>query len=194
MRSTRRTAGRAMPLPIRRSAALRLVRRRANCTVFFRWRAPALRFLVTLCVAVERALEVGERDDEAGPAVDEAALENVEPDECPQAMSERTPHGGALARLRLRAEGGVEIGLVENLLQRPERKMPQHVLRPAGGPVARKLVVLVGERGRVAEHALAEELRRAVIAMPSGPADPPPHQVIVPRNVIGIVGRLASQQ
>src|SRR5262245_21324714 len=138
---------------------------------FLRRCAPPLRLLVALGVAVERALEVRQRNDEAGPAVDEAALEDVEPDERPQAVSQCAPHRGALARLRLRAERRVEIGLVENFLQRAEREMPQHVERPAGRPVTGELVVLVGERRRVAEHALAEELRRAVVAMPAGAAD-----------------------
>ena len=40
-------------------------------------RLPALRLFVALGVAVEGALEIAEGDDETGPAVDEAPLEDV---------------------------------------------------------------------------------------------------------------------
>ena len=55
-------------------------------------RLPILRRFVAFGVAVEGALEISQGDDEAGPAVDEAALEDVMLDERPQAVAERACH------------------------------------------------------------------------------------------------------
>ena len=59
----------------------RIVRREAlrfrPRQLFARRRLPVLGFLVALGVAIERALEIAEGDDETRPAVLEAALEDV---------------------------------------------------------------------------------------------------------------------
>src|SRR5262245_1842827 len=69
-----------------------------------RRQTPGLRLLVGFRVAIERTLEIRQRDHEAGPAVEKPTLENEEPQECPHAMSERTPHADALASERPRAQ------------------------------------------------------------------------------------------
>src|SRR5690242_1051842 len=59
-------------------------------------RLPALRFFVAFGVAIERAFEISEGDDEAGPAVDEAKLEDIVLDERPRTMAECACHRYAL--------------------------------------------------------------------------------------------------
>src|SRR5262249_38544639 len=153
--------------------------RLARCSDLLGRGAPALLLFVALGIAIERALEVRQRDDESGPAIDETALEHVQPQERPQPVPQRAPHADAFRQRALGAQRGVEVGFVQHLLERAEREVPEHVLRPPGRCVACKLVVLVRERGRVAEMALAEELRRTVITVPAGAADPAPHEEVV---------------
>src|SRR5262249_58699848 len=62
-----------------------------------------LHVLVPLGVAVERAFEISERDDEAGPAVAIAVLQEIVLDERPDTVAERARHLPPLARGPLRA-------------------------------------------------------------------------------------------
>ena len=99
-----------------------------------RRRLPALRLFVALGVAIERAFEISERDDEAGPAVDEAELEDVVLEERPQAVTERARHRDALARELRHAERGIAVHLLDDFFQIAERELPDRVLqacRPA---------------------------------------------------------------
>src|SRR5882757_179441 len=88
-----------------------------------RRRLPVLGFLITLGVAVERALEIAEGDDEARPAVLEAALEDVVLDERPQPVAEGAGHRDALAGEFFRAERGVAVHLADDLLHVAEREL-----------------------------------------------------------------------
>src|SRR5665213_4463361 len=69
---------------------------RANCANasktldrLARRRLPALRLLIALGVAVERALEISQRDDEARPAVDKTQFENIMFEKRPQPVAKR---------------------------------------------------------------------------------------------------------
>ena len=53
-------------------------------------RQPALHLFVTLRIAVKGALEISQGNDETGPAVPVAVLEQVMLDERPQSVPERT--------------------------------------------------------------------------------------------------------
>src|SRR5262249_37169534 len=78
-----------------------------------RW-FPVLRLFVTFGVAIKRAFEISERDDEAGPAVDEAKFEDVVLDEGPCGMAERCCHRNAFAGQFGCAERGIAIHLVDD--------------------------------------------------------------------------------
>src|SRR5262249_1323713 len=57
---------------------------------------PALRFFVALGVAVKCAFEISESNNESGPSVDEAELEDIVLDKRPGAVTERACHRHAL--------------------------------------------------------------------------------------------------
>src|SRR6185312_1142654 len=61
-----------------------------------RW-FPDLRLFVTFSVAIKCAFEISERNDKAGPAVDETKLEDVVLYEGPCCMAERGRHRYAFA-------------------------------------------------------------------------------------------------
>src|SRR5437016_5687608 len=62
-----------------------------------RW-LPALRFFIAFGVAIECAFEISESNDESGPSVDEAKLEDIVLDERPRAVAERACHRYTLVR------------------------------------------------------------------------------------------------
>src|SRR5271169_821604 len=134
-----------------------------------RWR-PVLRLLVTLGVAVIGPFEIAKGDDEACPAVDEAALENVMLHECPQAMADGARHRHALAGKLRGSKRRIAIGLVEDLGEVAERELPDRVVQRADRFRGEKLITLVYRLERVAHAAFAEELRLAEIWIPAGAA------------------------
>src|SRR5262249_11497796 len=159
-----------------------------------RRRLPGLQLLVALGVAVERAFEIAERDDEAGPAVAIAALEHVVLDEGPRPVPERRPHGDALARELGHAERGVAVHLADDLLEVAERQLPDLVRQAAERGGGEELVALVHRLERVAHRAFAEELRLPVVRVPAGAADPAPHEVGAARDEVDVVRRVAREQ
>src|SRR5690349_17811490 len=103
-------------------------------------------------------------------------------------MPQRTPHLAALGCKAFRPERGVEVGLVQNLVQVAEGQMPQNVVEMSGLSARKKLMAFVRKRGGIPECSLAKELRRAVVAVPAGAMDPSSHEVVHARNVIGVLG------
>src|SRR4029077_13286403 len=129
-------------------------------------------FFITLSVAIERALEISKRNDEAGPAVDESALENIMLEKRPEAMSERGSHRHALAGELGYAERGIAVHLLDDLFQIAEGELPDRVLQCAERLAVQQLIAFMYRLERVAHAALAEELRLAEIRIPAGTLDP----------------------
>src|SRR5450830_728118 len=113
-------------------------------------RLPALRFFVALGVAIERAFEVSERDDEAGPAVDEAELENIMLEERPQAVAKSACHRNALVRQLRYPERGIPIHFLDDLFQIAERELPDRILQGADRLGAQDVIALMHRLERVA--------------------------------------------
>src|ERR1044071_632071 len=99
------------------------------CQLLARRRLPVLGFLIALGVAIERALEIAEGDDEARPAVPESAFEDVVLDERPQPMAEGARHRDALAGELVRAKRRVAVHLADHLLHVAERKLVDRILQ-----------------------------------------------------------------
>src|SRR6516165_135038 len=148
---------------------------------------PALVLLVALGVAVECALEIAERDDEAGPPIQVAALEEEMLDECPSAMRERTSHADLPGGKFAGAEGGIPVHLADDLLQIAERELPDRGLKLPEGLGGQQLVALMHGVVAVADGSLAKELRLPKIRVPARASDPAPHHVVAPGNEIGVV-------
>src|SRR5262245_20764990 len=156
-------------------------------------RPPRLRLLEALGVAIERAFEISQPDDEAGLAIAKADLEDIVLDEGPDRVAERGPQRHPLAGEHARADGGVAVGLVQDLLEIAERILPDRVLERADTAVGAHLDALVDDAG-VAHRAFAIELRLAEIRIPAGALDPAPHEVVAARNVVGVVRRAGGQK
>src|SRR5436190_23685549 len=95
---------------------------------------PALRLLEAFGVTVERALEISERDHEAGPAVAIAALEDVMLDEGPHPMPKGACHGDAPVRQLGGSERGIAVHLADHLVEVSERKLPDRCAQLARRP------------------------------------------------------------
>ena len=89
--------------------------------------SPALILLVALRVAVEGLLEVRERDHEAGPAVEQAALEDQVLDEGPGRARQRARHRGATRRDLRGAERRIAVQLRDDLAEVAERELPDRM-------------------------------------------------------------------
>src|SRR5580692_4661033 len=88
------------------------------CLAFERFacgRCPVLLLFIALGVTIERALEVSECDDEAGPAIDETALENVVLEERPHSMSKSARHRNPLVGELGDAKRRVAVSLPDHL-------------------------------------------------------------------------------
>src|SRR4029077_17588910 len=157
-------------------------------------RLPALRFFVALGVAIEGSLEISESNDKAGPAVDEAKLENVMLDERPCAMAESAGHRYALVCELRHAKRGIAVHLVDDLFQIAEGKLPDRVLQRAHRPPAKHFEPLVPRFKSVANAAFAKELRLTEIRIPARAPDPAAHHVAAPRHHVDFMRRGSGHQ
>src|SRR6476620_840803 len=157
-------------------------------------RLPVLRLFIAFCIAIERPFEIPERDDKTGPAVDEAALEDVVLDERPGTMAECRRHRHSFAGQFWCAERGVAVHLVDDFFQVAEGKLPDSVAQGSGRPPSDHFEALVHWLERVADTALAKELRLAKIRIPARTLDPAAHHVAAARHHIDFVRRRASEQ
>src|SRR6516162_417324 len=159
-----------------------------------RRRGPALALLVGFGVAIKRAFEIAQRDDEAGPAVAIAALEQEMLDECPAPVGERAGHGGLSARKLVGSERGIPVHLADDLLQIAERKLPDFGIQLPHPPWRQELVAFMYRILTVSHRAFAEELRLSKVGIPARAPNPAAHHVIAPRHQIGVVGRRGREE
>src|SRR5262245_10955696 len=157
-------------------------------------RLPALHLLVAFGVAVERAFEIAQRDDETRPAVDEPELEYVVLQERPDTMPEGASHRPTFVRELGHTECRVAVHLADDFLEIAERELPDRIFQSADRPSANDFVAFVHRLERVADAAFAEELRLTEIRIPPRSLDPPAHHVAAPRHHIDVVRGRAGQQ
>src|SRR5579884_2643812 len=118
-----------------------------------RRRRPVLHLLVALGVAIEGSFEIAEGNDEAGPAVDEAALDEVMLEECPSGMADRARHGHLLMAELLHAKRRVAVDLADDFLEIAKRHLPYRIAQRANRFGAQQLVAFVDRVGPVAHGA-----------------------------------------
>src|SRR5580704_1220372 len=108
-----------------------------------RRRCPILVLLIALGVAVIGALEIAKGNDKTGPAVDEAAFENIVFQERPQPVADCARHGDALAGKLWRAERRVPVRLVDDFSQVAERELPYRIRKRSDRLVAEEFKTFV---------------------------------------------------
>src|SRR5262245_10960517 len=101
-----------------------------------RWRSPFLRGLIALGIAVKGHFKIAERDDEAGPTVNEAGLDEVVLHEGPDRVPKRARHRDALVRELRRSKRRIAVHLGDDLLQIAVRELPDGVTKRAERLVA----------------------------------------------------------
>src|SRR5690242_13312525 len=94
-------------------------------------RRPILHLLVALGVAIIGSFEIAEGDNEPGPAVDEAKLEDIMLEERPRCVPKRARHCHSLVRELRYAQRGIAVGLAQNFFKITEGKLPDRIAQCA---------------------------------------------------------------
>src|SRR5579863_7267999 len=118
-----------------------------------RRRRPVLSLLVALGIAVIGPLEIAEGDDEAGPAVNKSALENVMLEERPKSVSERARHGDAFIGELLHSQRRIAVGLAQDFFKVAEGELPDRIRKRADRLAAWNFKTLVNRLCRVTHAA-----------------------------------------